>query len=197
VLGQKIKIWVDKTTYLVPQWQLTLGGTISDADIDDVFDLYGVIDTNTPAAALDMIKAQVKKTTPVMTKIRGTITFTSRNIELNPALSANDFNYDVPPGVRLVRMPGAAATGGNAAAARARAQRNACINNLRQIDAAKQQWALENGKKASDTPTEADIKPYIKLDADGNLPKCPAGGKYTLGKVGENPTCSIPGHVLQ
>ena len=25
---------------------------------------------------------------------------------------------------------------------------NACINNLRQIDAAKQQWALENGKKA-------------------------------------------------
>jgi hypothetical protein len=199
VLGQKIKIWVDKTSYLVSQWQITLGGTISDADIDDVFDLYGAINTNLPAAALDMAKEEVKKTAPVATKIRGTITFTSRNIEINPALSADDFNYAVPPGVRLVRMPGAmgqTAAGGNAATARARAQQNACINNLRQIDAAENQWALENHKKTGDPVTEADIKPYIKLDANGNLPKCPAGGKYTLGKLGETPTCSIPGHVL-
>ena len=30
--------------------------------------------------------------------------------------------------------------------ARANAQRNACINNLRQIDSAKQQWAVEKTK---------------------------------------------------
>jgi hypothetical protein len=55
---------------------------------------------------------------------------------------------------------------------------------------------LEKSKKAGDDVTEADIKPYLKLDAAGNLPKCPGGGKYTLGKVGENPTCSIAGHAL-
>ena len=37
--------------------------------------------------------------------------------------------------------------------ARATSQQNACINNLRQIDAAKQQWALEKGKQATDVPT--------------------------------------------
>lgn len=74
--------------------------------------------------------------------------------------------------------------------------RNACINNLRQIDAAKQQWALENNKPASAVPTVQDIAPYLKLDADGNIPGCPAGGTYTLNAVGELPSCSIPGHVL-
>ncbi|HEY1718269.1 MAG TPA: hypothetical protein VGH42_08250 [Verrucomicrobiae bacterium] len=193
VLGQKIKIWVDKTSYLVPQWQITLGGTISDADIDDAFSLFATGFTNTPPAQLDTIKAQVEKMAPVIAKIRGTITSTSRNVEVNPALSADDFNYDVPAGVRLVRMPAAAATTAPSTEVR---QRNACINNLRQIDGAKNEWALEKGKKAGDAVTEADIKPYIKLDADGNLPKCPSGGTYTIGKVGENPACSIPGHAL-
>jgi hypothetical protein len=47
--------------------------------------------------------------------------------------------------------------------------RNTCINNLRQIDAAKNQWA-ENGKTADAVPTAQDIAPYIKLDANGNIP---------------------------
>jgi hypothetical protein len=67
---------------------------------------------------------------------------------------------------------------------------NACINNLRQIDAAKQEWALET-RKTNGVVTENDIKPYIKLDSNGNLPKCPAGGTYIIGRVGEDPKCSI------
>jgi hypothetical protein len=78
---------------------------------------------------------------------------------------------------------------------------NPCINNLRQIDAAKNEWALEKGKTNGTVATENDIKPYIKLDSNGNIPRCPSGGKYTIGKVGENPTCSLgttvnPPHVL-
>jgi hypothetical protein len=73
---------------------------------------------------------------------------------------------------------------------------NACINNLRQIDGAKNEWALENNKTNGTPVTEADIKPYIKLGASGNLPKCPAGGTYTIGPVGEPPTCSVPRHKL-
>ena len=40
--------------------------------------------------------------------------------------------------------------------ARATSQANACINNLRQIDAAAQQWALEKGKKTG-TPSAIPV----------------------------------------
>lgn len=72
-------------------------------------------------------------------------------------------------------------------------ERNACINNLRQIDAAKQQWALENNKTADSVPAAQDLLPYFK---DQAFPACPSGGIYTIGAVGVPPTCSIPGHVL-
>lgn len=84
--------------------------------------------------------------------------------------------------------------------ARSTSVSNACVNNLRQIAGAKQEWALENGKTNGTVCTINDIKPYIRLDANGNLPKCPQGGVYTIGKVGEPPTCSLgktmPGHRL-
>ena len=73
------------------------------------------------------------------------------------------------------------------------AQRNACINNLRQIDAAKQQWALENNKTDIVIPTTLDLLPYLK---GGVFPVCPGGGAYTINAVGLPPTCSIPGHTL-
>jgi hypothetical protein len=63
---------------------------------------------------------------------------------------------------------------------------NACLNNLRQIDGAKQQWALEKGKTNGSTVTVADIAPYIR---DGTL-RCPSGGSYRIGTLEENPTCS-------
>jgi hypothetical protein len=72
---------------------------------------------------------------------------------------------------------------------------NFCISNLRIIDGAKQQWALENHKTNSDIPTWADIKDYIGRHG-AELPKCPSGGTYTLGAISNRPTCSIPGHVL-
>ncbi len=70
---------------------------------------------------------------------------------------------------------------------------NSCINNLRQLDAAKQQWALENNKTAEAVATAQDIAPYLK---DQAIPVCPASGKYTLNSVATVPTCSIAGHAL-
>jgi prepilin-type N-terminal cleavage/methylation domain-containing protein len=89
--------------------------------------------------------------------------------------------------------------------ARATSQANSCINNLRQIDAAVNEWALEKGKSTGSTaPTlTSDLTPYIKLNASGSIPSCPAGGSYTVGVVGATPqeTCSLgstvtPAHVL-
>jgi Mg-chelatase subunit ChlD/type II secretory pathway pseudopilin PulG len=65
--------------------------------------------------------------------------------------------------------------------ARATSQSNAIINNLRQIDAAKNQWALENKKPADAVVTMDDLKPYLK---NGTLPSV-AGEKYVIGKVSE------------
>ena len=195
VLGQKVKVWVDKDSHLISQWQITLGGVISDADIDDVFSLVASAVPDAPPMQLEMIKTQVKTVTPAIAKIRGVITSTARDVEINPTLSADDFNYAVPPDAKLIRLPNMAVGTGRTASLEVR-QRNACINNLRQIDAAKNEWALEKRKAAGTSVAEADIKPYIKLDANGNLPRCPAGGTYTIGKVGEKPTCSIPGHEL-
>ena len=71
--------------------------------------------------------------------------------------------------------------------------RNACINNLRQIDAAKQQWALEQNKLEGAVPTAQDIAPYFK---DQVIPTCPAAGQYTLNSISGPPTCTIAGHTL-
>jgi len=82
--------------------------------------------------------------------------------------------------------------------ARTTAQMNACINNLRQIDGAIQQWALE--KKQGETATVAftDISPYLK-----NAVVCPSGGtafsdSYTISNVSSKPTCQkvTSSHVL-
>jgi len=78
--------------------------------------------------------------------------------------------------------------------ARTTAQKNACVNNLRQIDGAKEQWALENGKKGTDTPGDADLfgdGKYIK-----QKPTCPANGSYTIGDMQTKPTCSVTDHTL-
>jgi chromosome segregation ATPase len=71
--------------------------------------------------------------------------------------------------------------------------RNTCINNLRQIDGAKQQWALEKNKTLDAVPTARDLLPYLK---DGAFPVCPDGGTYSINSVDALPTCTVAGHVL-
>ncbi len=70
---------------------------------------------------------------------------------------------------------------------------NACINNLRQIEAAKSEWALGKNKTGGDVPTAQDLTPYL---TNGKFPVCIAGGAYIIGAVSNLPTCSIPGHQL-
>ena len=76
------------------------------------------------------------------------------------------------------------------------AMQNACINNLRLIDAAKQQWALENEKQSNAIPTQAELLPYLGRGTSAQTPTCPKGGAYEIRSVGETPACSEPGHEL-
>ena len=82
--------------------------------------------------------------------------------------------------------------------ARATSQQNACINNLRQIDAAAQEFALEQHKTTGNAIIYPDdLTPYIKLNSGNSIPACPAGGTYTCTTVGNNPTCSLSSLATQ
>lgn len=88
--------------------------------------------------------------------------------------------------------------------ARSRSQQSACINNLRMIDAAKEQYAMEwgmtNGQAFADNAVLVGrVDGYIR-----DWPLCPASttvtndqtsseADYTYGVVGANPVCRIMG----
>ena len=78
--------------------------------------------------------------------------------------------------------------------ARADSQRKACVNNLRIMDASKEQAAMAQRWDATVTPMVdgsaggTNVLEYVK----GNtLPVCPGGGTYTFNAIGSVPTCSL------
>jgi prepilin-type N-terminal cleavage/methylation domain-containing protein len=80
----------------------------------------------------------------------------------------------------------------------------ACISNLRIIDGAKGQWALEQRKANTDTPADSDLQPYMGRGSAGELPVCPVDPKqtfdtsYSANNMATKPTCKImPDHILR
>lgn len=79
-----------------------------------------------------------------------------------------------------------------------------CIFYLECIEGAKSMWASEYHHGSNETPKWDDLRPFLENVVWGitgasngeNLPKCPAGGTYTIGRVGDWAQCSIPGHAL-
>jgi prepilin-type N-terminal cleavage/methylation domain-containing protein len=80
--------------------------------------------------------------------------------------------------------------------ARESSQKNACIANLKQIDGAKNTWALENKKVSTDTPGTGANGLYGATLYIRDEPTCPAAGGYTIGTVSEKPKCNVAGHTL-
>lgn len=89
--------------------------------------------------------------------------------------------------------------------AAARSQATTCINNLRQLDTAVQQFSIEGGKHVGDLISyPSDLTPYLKLNRTGQIPGCPSSGTYSLNTVGNQPSafCSLsstitPAHIQQ
>lgn len=83
--------------------------------------------------------------------------------------------------------------------ARENSRRNTCIANLKQIDSAKEQYAMDNKLATGATVTMANLTDpstgYIK-----STPACPSGGAYTVAVIGTAPSCSLAAspnlHVL-
>jgi Mg-chelatase subunit ChlD len=103
-----------------------------------------------------------------------------------PMKKRRETSWVVPLAAAAVVMLLAAGIAGlalpNFVKARATSQANATINNLRQIDGAKQEWALENKKSPDDVPTPDDLKPYL---LGGKLPPPVMGEKYIIGRVAD------------
>jgi prepilin-type N-terminal cleavage/methylation domain-containing protein len=73
--------------------------------------------------------------------------------------------------------------------ARETSRAKACVANLKQIESAKEQWAMDNKKTNTDTPAGTDLYGaglYIKT-----TPVCPSGGSYTEGNMATRPVCTI------
>jgi len=83
--------------------------------------------------------------------------------------------------------------------ARESSRRSSCIANLKQLDSAKEQFAMDNKLSSGAAVLMSDIAGvYMKGAATG--PVCPGGGTYTVNAVGTDPACSLSAapdlHVL-
>lgn len=78
---------------------------------------------------------------------------------------------------------------------RSKTRQTTCINNLKNIEQAKSQFALENSVVDGGTINQTDIVPKYLMA----MPTCPDAGTYSINVLGTTTTCSIGGtfpHVL-
>jgi type II secretory pathway pseudopilin PulG len=86
--------------------------------------------------------------------------------------------------------------------ARENSRAKSCQYNLLQIQSAKERWAMDRNRASTSTPTMAELAvPGVYMR---NMPFCPSGGAYTVGRLDEIPVCTVGGavgdndaHVLQ
>ena len=68
--------------------------------------------------------------------------------------------------------------------------RSVCINNMRLIDAAKEQYSLAMNITNNVNISTDNITEYLRGHM---LPTCPNGGNYVIGPYNTNPSCSVHG----
>ena len=83
--------------------------------------------------------------------------------------------------------------------ARTTSQMNDCISNLRQVDGAIQEWAIENNAGVGSPITSGNIRPYLGRGSSGSIQSvyCPADAtkqfdnSYSISDTGTKPACAI------
>jgi hypothetical protein len=68
-----------------------------------------------------------------------------------------------------------------------------CIKNLEQIASAKVQWAKDNTAEKGLPVLMENLVDYLPQQSN---PICPAGGHYSVNRIGASPACSIEGHSI-
>lgn len=73
--------------------------------------------------------------------------------------------------------------------ARESSRAKSCTANLKQIESAKEQWAMDTKAATTASPVASDLygsDAYIR-----NTPACPSSGTYTIANMATRPSCSI------
>jgi prepilin-type N-terminal cleavage/methylation domain-containing protein len=73
--------------------------------------------------------------------------------------------------------------------ARESSRAKSCQANLKQIDSAKEQYAMDNRLNAGGAVPDGALwaaGAYIKAE-----PRCPSNGTYTVAAISTNPSCSV------
>jgi type II secretion system protein G len=81
--------------------------------------------------------------------------------------------------------------------ARDKGRQKTCMSNLKQIENAKEQWAMDTKASPTSAPTPADL--YGQTNYIKTAPSCPSSGLYTIGDMSTRPSCDRPaseGHFL-
>jgi len=100
MMGQKLKLWINKSNYLIVQSEVTLGAPVDPAQLQAASDKIDKR-TNLSAVQIQKQKDALKTMATVMGKSRGVATETYDTVQVNPTLSTDDFNYSVPSGIKL------------------------------------------------------------------------------------------------
>jgi hypothetical protein len=101
-MGMKLILWVTKGGFLIKQKQTVLGGKstmpdMNDAAMEEGFKKLGKMTPEQKAQA----KAAVKNMKPLLSQMKGSVTETYRNLEINKPVKKEDFNYELPAGAAL------------------------------------------------------------------------------------------------
>ena len=101
-MGMKVILWVAKGTFLIKQKQTVFGGKstmpeVNEAQMEEGFKKVGNLTPEQKAQA----KAAMKSMKPMLSQMKGTMTETYRNIEINLPVKKEEFNYELPAGAVL------------------------------------------------------------------------------------------------
>ncbi|MEN6583865.1 MAG: prepilin-type N-terminal cleavage/methylation domain-containing protein [Armatimonadota bacterium] len=75
--------------------------------------------------------------------------------------------------------------------ARESSRAKSCQGNLRQIETAKEQWAMDTKAASTGVPDAAALVPEYIKGKDDTLPDCPSKGTYEIGNMSTRPSCSL------
>jgi hypothetical protein len=101
-MGSQVNLWVTKDKFLIKQKQMVLGGKSTMPDMDDAameqgLEKMGKLTPEQKAQA----KAAMKNMKPMLSQMKGSITETYRQLEINKPVKKEDFNYELPAGAVL------------------------------------------------------------------------------------------------
>src|SRR5215831_2162012 len=81
------------------------------------------------------------------------------------------------------------------------ANRDECVHNLWHLMGSKDEWAVDQDESTNATPTWDDLRPFYvgpaEWPSNQPAPQCPSGGTWTIGRIGEPPTCSVASHTAK